>query len=130
MIQINKLSITKKYPIPAYHGYFINRKGIVYSNKSGKFRMLCTHINDNGYRRVSFWINNKTLNRLISRLMGLTFQSEINPNNLDHNKHVVDHINGNKLDNRVENLEYVTMKENAMRYREQVIIQTIKVNQL
>ena len=89
---------------------------------------MATHLNDNGYKRVSFAINGKTINRLINRLVGITFPSETNPNNLDPSRHVVDHLNGNILDNRVENLEFITMKENAMRYREQVISQQIKEN--
>lgn len=47
----------------------------------------------------------------IHRLVAMSFLP--NPNN----KPEVDHINRNKADNRVENLRWVTTKENAQAWR-------------
>ena len=61
-------------------------------------------INENGYIRVSIY--NRTF--VLHRLVALTFLE--NP----HNKQQVNHIDGNKLNNSVSNLEFVTNQENQI----------------
>lgn len=59
-----------------------------------------------GYLTVRLQIGNKTHTRYIHRLVALAFV----PNHM--NKPQVNHRNGNKLDNRPKNLEWVTHSEN------------------
>jgi hypothetical protein len=62
--------------------------------------------NGNGYLQLYVQINNKRKIYYTHRLVALAFIP--NPNN----KPEVNHINGDKSDNRVENLEWCTRKEN------------------
>jgi hypothetical protein len=58
-------------------------------------------VNENGYIRVYIYKKTFTLHRLVA----LTFLE--NP----ENKETVNHIDGNKLNNNINNLEFATMKE-------------------
>lgn len=62
--------------------------------------------NVDGYLQVKLSKNGKVLSRKLHILVGRLFIS--NP----ENKKSINHINCNKSDNRIENLEWVTQKEN------------------
>ena len=62
----------------------------------------------NGYMQVVAWHKYKRKHYLLHRLIAEAFIA--NPNN----KHFVNHINGIKNDNRIENLEWVTASENIL----------------
>ena len=63
--------------------------------------------NSKGYYTVGFTKNNLRKNKMVHRLVAKAFI--LNPDN----KKEVDHINTNRTDNRVENLKWVTHKENC-----------------
>jgi len=65
-------------------------------------------INGSGYRFFHLKRNNKNKNYRFHCLVAKAFIGE-RPEGL-----VIDHINRNKLDNRVENLRYITQKQNSI----------------
>lgn len=64
----------------------------------------------NHYRtgsRVSLWKEGKPKDWLVARLIAITFLGKPNGN-----ANTVNHINGNRLDNRIENLEWLSIGDN------------------
>lgn len=91
--------------IKGYEGlYGISPDGRVFGYKRKKF--LTPRIIGRGYQQVSLHKDGKSKQFLIHRLVAETYIS--NPNGLPQ----VNHINEDKTDNRVENLEWTTAKEN------------------
>ena len=84
--------------------YFISKNGNV-SNKLGY--NICLRERKDGYVVVCLYINKKDKYFYLHRLLAETFIP--NP----EGKKFVNHINGNKSDNRVENLEWCTASENS-----------------
>lgn len=85
--------------IENYQGlYQISNQGRVYSVKRNKFRI--PQKMNNGYLLVVLYKDGKGKNYLVHRLVAQTFIK--NPQNLQE----VNHINEDKTDNRVENLEF------------------------
>lgn len=83
--------------------YSIHDDGAVYNNKTMRF----VKPQSNGrYYKVTLSVNGKEHQYLIHRLVAESFIP--NP----QNKPEVNHINGDRFDNRVENLEWVTASEN------------------
>ena len=93
-------------PIKDYEGkYYITPQGDVV-NASGK-TLVYTINKKTGYKTVSLWKNNIGSSKTIHRLVALTYLPNLN------NLPVVNHIDGNKLNNQVNNLEWVTYSSNT-----------------
>lgn len=94
--------------VPGYNGdYSISSIGRIMSKKFGKIRHMNPSINSAGYPYVGLSLNGSVKNHRIHRLVASAFIS--NPSN----KPEVNHLNGDVTDSRVENLEWVTAKENT-----------------
>lgn len=95
--------------IPGYEGkYQASTDGLIkslsYLGSAGVEGILANCPNSKGYAQIILRKDNKPRSWRVHRLIALTF---IGPSDL-----TVNHKNGNKLDNRLENLEYLTNAEN------------------
>lgn len=103
--------------IPGYEGlYQVSSLGRVKSLNYGlskQEKVMVGWINNDGYKTVTLSFNGKKTKK-IHQLVAIAFLNH-KPNGV---KNVVDHINDNKLDNRVENLQIVTQRFNV--YKTQV----------
>jgi hypothetical protein len=92
--------------IEEFPKYQVSSLGRIRSLKFKESRFILSQLGKNGYYFVCFYIRGKPKVRDIHRLVALHFVP--NP----YNKGQVNHINGDKTDNRAENLEWLTPSEN------------------
>jgi len=90
--------------------YYVSNYGNVKSvggkkNKRKKYTIMKTQINNNGYKFLKLFYNGKHHTFLVHRLVAIAFMGE-------HEGMDINHKDGNKLNNRLENLEWCTRKEN------------------
>lgn len=115
----NMLIINNKefYESP-YEGYLVSKDGIVVSVRVrgwdklnySKPTFLSYKIDKDGYYEVLLSINKKRYYKKVHQLIAETFIGK-------QEGLVVDHINSNRRDNRLENLRYISNSENVSRGR-------------
>ena len=94
-------------PVTGYEdSYLITLEGKIISNKTNK--PLATSLSNAGYLQVALWKNNKGSTKHVHRLIAEHFLPRLD------GKDFVNHKDGNKLNNHVDNLEWVTKSENAI----------------
>lgn len=85
--------------------YMISNFGRVKNNKN---RILKTSTHRDGYKQIGLRKNKKPYERKIHRLVAIAFVP--NP----ENKPTVNHIDEDRTNNQVDNLEWMTVKENNL----------------
>lgn len=98
--------MTKMLPIVGFENYLITSDGKVFSKKTNKYLKLKYPKNKNKYIQVVLHKNGNHFYKDIHRLVALHFLSK---KELDDE---VNHIDGNKLNNNVSNLEFISHKQN------------------
>ena len=88
--------------------YKVSNEGVVISTprNGAKGKVMKQYDMKRGYRQYDLRKNGKRHHAYVHRLIAIHFIA--NP----ENKPFVNHIDGNKLNNNIENLEWVTSKEN------------------
>jgi len=99
--------------IPDTEGkYECNRMGQV-RNKNTK-KLLSFSISTKGYRKTNLWLFGKNVSIAVHRLILKTFKEDV------FNVNSVNHIDGNKLNNHIDNLEWCTLEENVEHYKNSI----------
>lgn len=115
--------IWKKLDLPEYYPeilpiYYISNKNRVYNSETNKFLKTC-HSDPNKVESPYYQVHLKTTikgkkgtdrNYLMHRLLMMTFH----PDDRDCKKLQINHKDGNKLNNDLDNLEWCTPRENTV----------------
>lgn len=107
--------------IKGFQNYYVSNLGIAYTTKiarrynpNGEMRVLQPRRHPSGYLYFGFFVgsgpNKKRIWRRAHRVVYETFVGKIKPGL------VIDHIDGNKHNNNVENLRMVTHSENCQAF--------------
>lgn len=94
--------------INGYPGYYVDEDGNIYSRKSGELREIKQYPKTHGYLYVVLHKNGKKYYLRVHRLIAKAFIP--NPDNLPE----VNHKDENKVNNRVDNLEWCTSSDNKI----------------
>lgn len=105
-IKFNLIGLNMKAH-PVYNNFIVHKDGKIFSTKTNKF--IKTRTSTKGYETFSTRLNGRNGKALFLRVHRLVAETYIE--NID-NKPFINHIDGNKLNNNVDNLEWVTSKEN------------------
>ena len=100
--------MTEWREVEGYEGFYeVSDQGQV--RRSGKVNIRKPFIGNSGYPTLSLSKENTQQHHTVHRLVAKAF--------LPNRSETVNHINGDKTDNRVENLEWATYSENARHAR-------------
>lgn len=95
--------------IAGFENYSVSDDGQIRNDVTGKMKKP-TLSKKTGYLYVDLYKNNKRLKQTVHRLVAESFI--LNP----ENKKTVDHIDGNRTNNKVRNLRWATYGENNSRF--------------
>ena len=109
--------------INGFEGYFIDTEGDVWTTKKSKnnsagkpqYRLLKPSKKKTGYLYTNIYWGKKLTERASLRIHRVVYETFVGP---IPEGFVVDHINDIKSDNRLENLQLLTPKQNTIKYWE------------
>jgi len=97
--------------IKGYDGYYlISNLGNVKSLKNNKEKILASHPNEKGYYNIDLYLNNKRKTLRLHKLVAEYFLNHKGNGTMDL---VIDHIDNNKSNNRFDNLQIITNRQNS-----------------
>jgi len=100
--------------IPEYNGdYHVSNLGRVISFKRGGMKFLKLNINSSGRHNVNLLKDNIQRTRKVAQLVAIAFLGHVPCGH----KIVVDHIDNDKLNDRLDNLQLISQRENASKDR-------------
>jgi hypothetical protein len=104
------MKTAKQVTLKGFGDYHVTASGKVISMKSGTPKELSACVGTNGYKNVG--LSNKADKKTVTvhRLVALAHVKNSNPKK----NNVVNHIDGNKLNNKASNLEWTDHKKNAI----------------
>ncbi len=99
--------------IDGYDDYYITDTGLCFSTKKGKINSVPIHANPRGYYTLRIKGNNglwktRTVHRIVAKAFLDSFSEVLQ----------VNHIDGDKFNNNISNLEMCTNRENAIHAHE------------
>lgn len=92
--------------IDGFERYTIDTNGIIYDSEYNN-RQICQWVDNVGYYQCVLYKDKKKHYKRVHRLVALSFIDNI------ENKKFVNHKDGNKLNNSVDNLEWCTNSDNT-----------------
>lgn len=117
MHTFKEVDLSQMKIIPGYNNYYVSRDGRVYGKSKRQF--LKPNLGD-GYPKIMLYENVKPKHKYIHVLVAELFIP--NPDK----KKVVNHKDGNKMNNHVNNLEWATHSENTMHAHQTGLINVFK----
>ncbi len=109
---MNIITETEYRQHPKFTWLWVSREGDILSRREGEGdKRLAVWVNHKGYSGVSVWSENRNHSLFLSRAILDAF---VGP----REDMQASHLNGNKQDNRLENLAWETAKENQARKKE------------
>lgn len=106
---INNLKLEQVKDFP---DYFITKCGRVFSNRTKNFKELKPSI-CKGYKRLTLYNESRSLQIQLHQLLAMHF---LNHEPCGHAR-VVDHIDGDRINNKISNLQIITNRENTSKNR-------------
>jgi hypothetical protein len=101
--------------------YWISKDGLILRDG---IKPLKPEYNEKGYQRVTLSVNGKIKKYFVHRLIAETYIP--NPNNLPF----VNHLNHQRNDNRVDNLEWITTQDNNRFRKNHTKLDLVKVEEI
>ena len=95
--------------IPGFEDYSVSRCGAIFSNRHNPPRQIRQSKSTSGYSKVTLYKNKKPVTLMVHRLVYETFNCRV-PDTLR-----IKHVNGDMMDNRLENLKLVPKYQTVMR---------------